>query len=423
MKIAICADAYYPMTNGVAVFTTNLAKGLRKLGHEVIVISPSFTGKKHKHTDPETGVTNYFLSSKRFHLYPDQIHEIPDKKEVLGLKMPRVAYKNGLWLSIHPRREIKKILNIFQPDVIHLQTAGPVGLGVKSYVKKTGTPLVSTGHSYPDNFTGQFFLLRPFKRPVNAAVKRYLNSFLKDAEYATMPTELAIEELIPEKHFKVPVEALSNGVNLSAFNPKKPSDEIYEKYHLEKDRPRILYIGRVDHEKSIDIILKAFKIVLEKVPETELVIIGDGAEKAHLEKLAENLKIEKSIRFLGRILPPDLYDLYKTGQVFATASETETQGIVLIEAAASGLPLVAVDAGAIKEICKNGKNGYLCPPKNTEKIASSLIKILKDPALQKKMSLNSLEIAKEHDLNHTLKRFEEIYYDIIEAHGKEEKTK
>ena len=423
MKIAICADAYYPMTNGVAVFTTNLAKGLRARGHEVIVISPSFTGKRHRYTNPKTGVTNYFLTAKRFHLYPDQIHEIPDKKEVLGLKMPRLVYKNGLWLSTRPRREIKKILNTFKPDVIHLQTAGPVGLGVRNYVKKTGTPLVSTGHSYPDNFTGQFILLRPFKRPANAAVKRYLNSFLKDAEYATMPTELAIEELIPEKHFKVPVEALSNGVDLSAFNPKKPSAQIYEKYHLEKDRPRILYIGRVDHEKSINIILKAFKIVLEKLPEAELVIIGDGAEKAHLEKMAAQLEIEKNVRFLGRILPPDLYDLYKTGQVFATASETETQGIVLIEAAASGLPLVAVDAGAIKEICKNGKNGYLCPRGDVEKIAISLIKILKDPELQKKMSLNSLEIAKKHDLNHTLKRFEEIYYDIIESHGKEEKTK
>ena len=422
MKIAICSDAYYPMTNGVAVFTTNLAKGLKKLGHEVIVISPSFTGKRHTKTD-ESGVINHFLTAKRFFLYPDQIHDIPDKKEVLGLKMPRLVYKNGLWLSTRPRREIKKILHNFEPDIIHLQTAGPVGLGVMAYVKKTDTPLVSTGHSYPDNFTSQFKLLKPVKRPVNAAVRHYLNSFLKDAEYATMPTELAIEELIPKnrKHFKVPVEALSNGVDLSAFKPGKPSKEICQKYQLENNPHRILYIGRIDPEKSIDIVLKAFKKVSEKIADAEFILIGDGADKSRLEKLTEHLDLKNQVRFLGRILPPDLYELYRTGAVFATASETETQGIVLIEAAASGLPLVAVDAGAIKEICKNNQNGYLCRSKDIDGIANSLIKILNNPEKQQKMSKESLRIAKNHDLNHTLRRFEEIYYDIIESHGKAEK--
>ncbi|MBR3365848.1 glycosyltransferase [Candidatus Saccharibacteria bacterium] len=415
MKIAICSDTYYPMTNGVAVFTTNLAKGLKKRGHEVIVISPSFTGKKHTHTDPETGVINHYLTAKRFHLYPDQIHKIPEKKEVLGVKMPRLTYKNGLWLSTRPRREIKKILRDFKPDVIHLQTAGPVGLGVMNYVKKTDTPLVSTGHSYPDNFTSQFKLLKPIKRPVDAAVRHYLNSFLKNAEYATMPTEMAIEELIPEnrKRFKVPVEALSNGVDLSTFKPGEPSKKILEKYHLEKDRPRVLYIGRIDPEKSIENVIKAFSKVLSKIPEAEFILIGDGADKSRLEKLTENLEITGDVHFLGRILPPDLYELYRTGSVFATASETETQGIVLIEAAATGLPLVAVDAGAVKEICRNNENGFLCKPDDIDKIASSLVKILSDKKLQKKMSEASLKIAKTHDLNHTLERFEEIYREVI----------
>ena len=415
MKIAICSDTYYPMTNGVAVFTTNLAKGLKKRGHEVIVISPSFTGKKHTHTDPETGVINHYLTAKRFHLYPDQIHKIPEKKEVLGVKMPRLTYKNGLWLSTRPRREIKKILRDFKPDVIHLQTAGPVGLGVMNYVKKTDTPLVSTGHSYPDNFTSQFKLLKHIKRPVDTAVRHYLNSFLKNAEYATMPTEMAIEELIPEnrKRFKVPVEALSNGVDLSTFKPGEPSKKILEKYHLEKDRPRVLYIGRIDPEKSIENVIKAFSKVLSKIPEAEFILIGDGADKSRLEKLTENLEITGDVHFLGRILPPDLYELYRTGSVFATASETETQGIVLIEAAATGLPLVAVDAGAVKEICRNNENGFLCQPDDIDKIASSLVKILSNKDLQKKMSEASLKIAKTHDLNRTLERFEEIYKSVI----------
>ena len=284
-----------------------------------------------------------------------------------------------------------------------------------SYVKKTDTPLVSTGHSYPDNFTSQFKLLKPIKRPVDAAVRHYLNSFLKNAEYATMPTEMAIEELIPEnrKRFKVPVEALSNGVDLSTFKPGEPSKKILDKYHLEKDRPRVLYIGRIDPEKSIENVLRAFSKTLQKVPEAEFILIGDGADKSRLEKLTETLEITENVRFLGRVLPPDLYELYRTGSVFATAYETETQGIVLIEAAATGLPLVAVDAGAVKEICRNNENGFLCQPNDVNKIAGSLVKILNDKKLQKKMSEASLKIAKTHDLNRTLERFEEIYKSVI----------
>ena len=418
MKIAIASDIYYPMINGVAVFAHNLANGLARAGHEVIVIAPSFNGKYYVEVDPENKVTTYHLTSARFPLYPDQINKVPDKKTVLGLPMPRLAYKNGIWWSVAPWGEIKEILNEFQPDVIHLQTAETIALAVMRYVRKYDVPLVSTGHAYPDNVTGQFKFLKPkfIKKPTDAMLRVYMASFLKHAEYATMPTEMAIDDLVPKnrKHFKVTVEALSNGVDLSEFSPGQPKKKVLEKYGIKAEvSKRILYIGRVDPEKSISNVIYAFLQALKKVPEAELVVVGDGIDLPHLKKLAHELGLEPKIKFTGKILPPDLVEVYRAGTVFATASETETQGIVLIEAAATGLPLIAVDKGAVSELCQNKKNGELCQPKDIEGMAEAMVKILTDEKLREKYAAGSIEIAKMHDLKRTIHRFEEIYHEAV----------
>lgn len=414
MKIVITSDLYYPMTNGVAVFAHNLARGLAKQGHEVMVFCPSFTGKKHK--EKKDGVTTVYLSSVRFPFYPDQINKVPEKKAFLGLSMPRLVYRHGLWLTLDPYPVMKREMDRFHPDVIHNQTAEMIAVSARRYAKKRNVPMVSTGHAYPDNVTGQVKFLKPIKRPVDAILRTYMASFLKHSEYATMPTEMAIDDLVPKnrRRFKVPVEALSNGVDLSKFMPGSPNPRVLRKYHLKPGVKRVLYLGRVDPEKSISNVLMAFAEVLEKVPEAELVIAGDGIDKNHLVDLAKALGIESQTRFLGRIMSvPEAAAIYQSATLFATASETETQGIVLIEAAATGLPIVAVDAGAVRELCQNGKNGELCRPGAIGELAAGMMKILTNEKLQKKYSAKSLMIAKKHDLNRTLARFTEIYQEAI----------
>ena len=158
MRIAITSDLYYPMTNGVAVFAHNLAKGLAKQGHEVMVICPSFTGKRHR--TKKDGVTTVYLRSIRFPFYPDQINDVPENKKILSVKLPRLAYRHGLWITVDPYPELKKALNKFHPDVIHNQTAEMIAIAAMRYVKKYDIPLVSTGHAYPDNLTSQVKLLQ-----------------------------------------------------------------------------------------------------------------------------------------------------------------------------------------------------------------------------------------------------------------------
>lgn len=418
MRIAITSDLYYPMTNGVAVFAHNLAKGLAQQGHEVLVICPSFNGRQHR--EKRDGVTTFYLRSIRFPFYPDQINEVPAGKEFLGMSLPRLAYRHGLWITVDPYPAMKKALNKFRPDVIHNQTAEMIAFAARRYAKKYDVPMVSTGHAYPDNITSQLKILKPIKKPLDAILRTYMASFLKHSEYATMPTEMAIDDLVPKKRksFNVTVEPLSNGVDLSKFGQKKAPAKIYRKYHLPKDKPIALYVGRVDPEKSLSNVVSAFATVLDKVPDARLVIVGDGTDRRRLVDLAQALGIEKEVIFPGRIMPPDVMEVYRTAQLFVTASETETQGIVLIEAAATGLPLVAVDAGAVRELCQNRKNGILCRPGDVNKLARAMINLFTDEELRKKYGEYSLEIAKQHDLNRTLQRFVEIYEEAIILKGK-----
>lgn len=121
MKIAISTDIYYPMINGVAVFSRNLAAGLSKRGHQVMVLAPSTDGKFKIEKDPEHNFLIARLSSTRIHVYPDQINKVPEAKKILGVKLPKMFYKNGLNVSLNPYTEIRQVLDDFAPDIFMIK--------------------------------------------------------------------------------------------------------------------------------------------------------------------------------------------------------------------------------------------------------------------------------------------------------------
>lgn len=409
MKIAIATPVFYPMINGVAMFSYNLASGLAARGHEVLLLTPS--QNKYYHTEELNGIKVVYLSSTDVKVYPDQIHEVPKKQ---------LIYKHGLKASVFPYRQVKRALSSFRPDVVHVQGSDPVGVSVVKYARKNRIPVVTTEHNQPEVLTQSLLIPGAMRKPVNNILSSYFVKRQKKSDYVTMPTKLAIDKLIGGQNLGVPVEAVSNGVDLSAFKPGRADAAIYNKYKLPDDVPILLYVGRVDPEKKVGLVLRAFADFLyrcksnklDKMSKTLFVIVGDGVDRPRLEEEAKTMGISESVKFLGRVTGPDLAELYKTGKVFATASEIETQGIVLIEAAASGLPLIAVDAGAVAEICKNGENGFLIKPGDVASMSGAIYKLFSDRELRKKMSLKSIEIASEHSLDKTIDKFLQIYQKV-----------
>ncbi len=406
MKIIIATAVYAPMINGVAMFSHHLAVGLAARGNDVLVLTPSQTGKSYSVV--EDGVKVHYLRSVEAKVYPDQIHE--------AKKWRGIFYKNGFRVSVFPYREIKKILSKFKPDVVHVQVSDPIGLSVVSYARRHSIPVVTTEHNQPEVITEPLGVPKFIKKPIDALLSSYFANRQSKSDFVTMPTKQAISNLLDGRDFKVPVAAVSNGVDLKNFKPGKADTRIYEKYEIPKGVPIVLYVGRVDPEKNVTAVLEAFSRVLQRIPEAVFVVVGDGVGRPKLIKEVERLGVADSVKILGRVTGGDLYELYKVGTVFATASEIETQGIVLIEAAATGLPLIAVDAGAVSEVCIDGTNGFLCQPGNVSEMAAAMEKILSDKKMQAEFSAASLGIAKEHDFENTLDRFINIYKHVKNGH-------
>ncbi len=387
MKILIAADLYWPTFNGVAAFSRNLARGLAERGHEVLVIAPSQVGKKHREQDGK-----YMIERTT--------------------SLPFPFYQN-FRVSLTPQREVKKIISSFQPDVIHIQMVMGIGRATLQAGSKLHIPVVSTNHAMPENLLDNFRMLAPFARPFNAVLESYGARFHSSADYVTTPTQSAIEMFKHKvKGIQVPIEAVSNGIDLSVFSPGEPLKRIYQKYHLPTDTPILLYVGRLDAEKHLSVLIRASAKVLQKRP-LHVLIVGDGNEREKLIALARELGIYGNVTFTGRVSEEEKPELYRIGTVFGMPSPAELQSIVTLEAMATGLPIVAVNAGALGELCQDGQNGYLFKYDNDTMMAAAILKILKETTLRKKMSAKSLAIAKTHDINYTLDRFEEIYKSLL----------
>ena len=389
MKILIASDLHYPTINGVATFARNLARGLADRGHVVLVIAPSQTGKKCKEVDGN--------------------HVI-----VRTVSVPFPFYQN-FKISLNPTREVKKIIDDFDPDVIHIQMLMGIGQAAMKIGNKYGIPIVSTNHAMPENLMDNLRLLAPFSRPINYMIKAYGARFHSKADFVTLPTQSAIDMFGAGDKIDVPMAPVSNGIDLGRFTVGQAPDELYKKFELPTDRPIISYIGRLDAEKHLPVLLRAFVRVKSVLPHVHLLIVGDGTERTNLQSLARELGISHDTTFAGRVSDEDLVDLHKVGTVFCMPSPAELQSIATLEAMASGQPVVAVDAGALKELCQHERNGYLTEQDDDETIAEGLVAILSDDALRQEMSRESLAIATTHDLQTTLKRFEEIYSGLVNS--------
>lgn len=389
MKILIASDLYWPVINGVSSFSRNLAKGLASRGHEVVVIAPSQNGKKYQEVDG-----NYTVMRTATVIFP--------------------FYQNYR-ISLTPYAEVKRIINEFQPDVIHIQMLLMIGQATMRYGNKQGYPIVSTNHAMPENLMDNLRLLTHFSRPINSMLKRYGVKFYAKSDYVTMPTQAAIDMYKTEKqHAHLPIEAVSNGIDLSRFKPTKAPTGIYKKFNIPTNKPIITFVGRVDAEKHVPVLVRAFAKVAKKT-DARLLIVGDGTDMEVAKQTVKECGLGKKVILTGRVTDEEISLLHKVTTVFCMPSPAELQSIVTLEAMASGKPVVVVDGGAVKELCHHGVNGFICHQDDETQIAEAITKIITDDKLWAKMSAESLKIAESHSLEKTLDRFEEIYKQVIKS--------
>ncbi|MCK4325789.1 glycosyltransferase family 4 protein, partial [bacterium] len=205
------------------------------------------------------------------------------------------------------------------------------------------------------------------------------------------------------------MEIIPPGVDLKEFADVKHN--IYQKYGLGKNDYIVLFVGRIDWMKGVDILIEAAPEILKRVPETKIVVVGpDFGMKRRLEYMVREKKLERNIVFLDALSRSDVISAFKNATVFVLPTRYEAFGIVLIEAMAAGLPVVASSCSAIPYVVEHGENGLLFPTNSYNDLAGCVIRLLRDTELRRKMGeAGYSEVRHKYDWQKNITRLEDLY--------------
>ena len=385
MKILTATDTYYPDVNGGAYFTYRLATLLAKRGHNVFVMCPS---RSFKNT-----ISN---------------HEAVAVYGIRSIHLP--VYQNFRVSPLFTSRTIMRVIREISPDIVHIQNHFLIGKEAVNAARTLGIPVMGTNHFMPQNLTHYLHLPGIAERWLQRFAWRQFVRVFEQLDFATTPTQTAAALLV-KAGLNKKVVPISCGIDLERFKPTNDGAYLRRRFAIPTDKAVLLYVGRLDKEKRIDMILRALSEI-SRVTSVHLVLAGIGKEKRNLEELAEKLGIQRVVTFTGFVPDEDLQNVYLIADLFVTAGIAELQSIVTMEAMASGLPVVAVNAMALPELVHDGENGYLFSDGNSQMFTEKVIAILSDQTMRAKMSKKSLEIIKNHDINKTMEKYEAIYSEI-----------
>lgn len=390
MKIAIICQSYPPMVSGAAIFTERLAKYFAAGSHEVLVLAASDRPRPYQ-------VRKGSLLVKRVTSYPNPL---------------RVEQRFALW----PHWQVVRSLSDFAPDLIHLHDPLQMAVSSLSYARRKNVPVLMTVHALPWLVTASLPLGKGFSKLADFVLWHYARWLLKRCTASVMATKTMAEVLCA--HTGISPQVISCGVDLDTFQPGPlhPAIETAQRARLgiPAQAPVILYVGRVDKDKQVEKIIQAAVLAMRKSA-AHLLVVGDGTERQRLEGLCENLRIAERCHFTGFVsVAHGLVSLYQLADVFVTAGEIETQGMVLLEAAACGLPIVAVRATCLHELVHEECNGYLLPIGDIPGMAQRLCELIHDPSRAHEMGLVGRQIVESHAAEDTFAAYEALYRATIQ---------
>lgn len=380
LRILIGAETYAPEINGAARFTERLATGLAAGGHDVHVVVPSATGTPSETV--EDGVSVHRVRSHRWYPHPT-------------------------WQICYPWEaapDAKAVIDRLKPDVVHVQAHFVLGRYLIHYADKQHIPLIATNHFMPAN-------VRPYvraPRPVLNALERWawrdMKKLFERADAITTPTQLAAD-LLTEHGFTHEIRAISCGIDLAEFGARQQAAGDVQAHAT----PTVLFVGRLAEEKHVDQIIRA----LAKLPPhlgVRAEFVGSGEQQPALENLAREVGVADRVSFLGKVSDDALHRAYQRCTMFCMPGTAELQSIVTLEAMSSGQPVIVADAVALPHLVRDGWNGYLFTPGDVDDLADKIHRVaVLDADEYRVMSGSARAMAMTHDMDFTLKKFEEIY--------------
>ncbi len=387
MRVAMFADCYHPIVNGVTTSIQLQVGALQEAGHEVLLFAPGVPG----HVDREPWLRRF--ASLTFPLHPEERVSLP-------------------WPIAHFQEAVR-----FRPDVVHLHTPFNVGLFGWLVAARLGRPRVFTHHTLFEEYLHYVPLPPGWLRPVAVALCRW---FWNTSEVVVAPS-LQVEDRQVEQGLRRPHRVIPTGVDVASFrggDPRGPHREL----SLGPEDRVLLYMGRVAREKSLDFLLEAVARAHREDARLRLVLIGDGPERPALQARARELGLAGHAVFLGYRPRAELKHYLAASTAFVFASQTETQGLVLLEAQAAGVPVLAVRASGSAEAVVPERSGILVEPGDLEAFVAAALRLAGDEVLRRRLVAGAREQADRFSVSAMGERMVEVYQQALEGARKQDRS-
>ena len=331
MNIGLFTDTYYPEINGVANSVYTLKMELENQGHNVYVFTTTTPGApKHEY--------NVF-----------RVHSMP----FVFMKDRRVGMVY--------QRKLAALIRKLNLDIIHTNTEFSLRVFALIMAKELNIPLVHTYHTIYEDYTHYFAPIALLNNRAKAFARFYTRKCCNFVEEVIVPTK-KVEELLTSYRVFRNINVIPTGIDLKKFYKGNFTEEqirqVRERFGITPEQKVILYLGRVSPEKNISELLKAMPRYMKQHEDVRFVVVGAGPDLENLKRLAEELKLQGKAIFAGEQPWDQIALYYQLGDVFVSASQSETQGLTYFEAMAAGLPVVAKKDPCLNEILRDGYNGY-----------------------------------------------------------------
>lgn len=376
MKILITSDWYKPAINGVVTSIINLEEELRKLGHDVRILTLSRTISSH--IDGNV----YYIKSIPFNIYPE------------------------VRASVLLFDKIIEDIIAWKPDVIHTQCEFFTYTYGKIVANRTKAPIVHTYHTMYEDYSSYLKIKKEFGRYLIGFMSK---NRLKDATIVIAPT-LKVRRKLKSYQISNEIKIIPSGIDIEKFN--KPISEnvirsLKDKYKIPKDNKVLLYLGRIGKEKNLEELINYFYYFTLEDKSVTLLIVGGGPYENNIRALINKLKLKDHVIMTGMVAPEEVSRFYKLGDIFVSASQSETQGLTYIEGKCNGLPLLCKYDESLEGVLVEGENGYFFS--NKEDFIENINKILSNNILYDKLRNNSLEKRDLHSKEYFARSIERVY--------------
>lgn len=376
MRIGIVSETYPPEINGVALTVHSLAAGLAARGHTVDLIRP----RQPVPFKDEPGIV---------------------ATEMRGAGLPRYP---GLRFGLPAGRALTERWNRLRPDAIYVATEGPLGWSAVRAAQRLGITAVTGFHTRFDTYADHYgvgFL--------TAFVRRYLRNFHRRAAATLVPTQALANEL---DALGVPsARLLRRAVDTQQFHPRHRDSALRTEWGVDGNTPVVLYVGRIAAEKNLDLAVRSFRALQQQVPKARYVWVGDGPARAALEDA------HPDFIFAGMQRGEALARHYASADLFPFPSLSETFGNVILEAMASGLPVIAYEEGAAREHLTTGIHGYRIERGNEKAFIDATVTLAANASLIRHMGRAAQSSMTGLSPEAVIREFETLLRDLAQEHS------